>query len=145
MSYSSHHIRTATGGDLRAAVVALPAEMDVSNEDQVRRVLGDALRGGARIIVADASGTSFCGCAGVTALIHAHLRAAAAGAQLRVAAGPPVRRILELTRADRILASYPTLAAALREPDEPGRPAAAHPATAAGLLARMASIRHAAS
>jgi hypothetical protein len=49
-------------------------------------------------------------------------RAAAAGAQLRVVVGsPPMRRILELTAADQVLNTYPTLAAALAEGQIPDR------------------------
>ena len=65
-------------------------------------------------VVADATETTFCDCAGVRALIRAHRQATAAGAELRVASAtsPAVRRILELTGADQVLDTYPTLTAA---------------------------------
>jgi anti-sigma B factor antagonist len=96
-----------------AAVVVLPAEIDISNgglvEDELTRALGDGLA----VLVADGTRTTFCALAGMRALIRAHGQAAAAGTQLRVVAGPAVRRILDLTGKDRVLDSYPSLADAL--------------------------------
>ena len=106
----------------RLAVVTLPGEIDTSNDGQVRDMLTSALDDGTAVLVADAAGTAFCGCSGVTALLLAHHRAAAAGAQLRVVVGsPPMRRILELTAADQVLDTYPTLAAALADGQTPDR------------------------
>jgi anti-anti-sigma factor len=102
-------------------VVTLPAEIDASNDGQVQDTLTHELEHGTAVLVADAAGTAFCDCAGVTALILAHRRAAAAGAQLRVAASPAMRRILELTSADQVLDTYPTLAAALADGQAPDR------------------------
>ncbi|HEY2442812.1 MAG TPA: STAS domain-containing protein [Streptosporangiaceae bacterium] len=98
----------------RPAVIALPAEIDVTNHRQIQDILIRALDDGAMLLVADASGTTFCDCAGARTLLEIHHRAVAAGAQLRlVAAGPELRLILAMTRADYLLDSYPTLAAAL--------------------------------
>ena len=106
----------------RLAVVTLPDEIDTSNDGQVQDTLTRALDDGTAVLVADASGTTFCGCSGVTALLLAHHRAAAAGAQLRVVVGSPsMRRILELTAADHVLNTYPTLAAALADGQTPNR------------------------
>jgi anti-sigma B factor antagonist len=105
----------------RLAVVTLPGEIDTSNNGQVQDMLTSALDGTA-VLVADAGGTTFCECSGVTALLLTHHRAAAAGAQLRVVVGsPPMRRILELTAADQVLNTYPTLAAALADGQAPDR------------------------
>jgi anti-anti-sigma regulatory factor len=46
-------------------------------------------------------------------LKRAHRQADAAGAQLRVVASPPLRRVLELTGADQVLNMYATLAMAV--------------------------------
>jgi anti-anti-sigma factor len=101
-------------------VVTLPAEIDASNDGQVQDTLTRALDDRTAVLVADAGGTTFCGCSGVTALLRTHHRAAAAGAQLRVVVGgPSMRRILELTAADQVLNTYPTLAAALAEGQAP--------------------------
>jgi anti-anti-sigma factor len=106
----------------RLAVVTLPGEIDVSNAGQVQDTLTSALDGGTAALVADAGATAFCGCSGVTALLLTHHRAAAAGAQLRVVVGSPsMRRILELTAADQVLNTYPTLAAALADGQTPDR------------------------
>jgi anti-anti-sigma factor len=104
------------------AVVTLPGEIDISNDGQVQDTLTSALDAGTAVLVADAGATTFCGCSGVTALLFTHHRAAAAGAQLRVVVGsPPMRRILELTAADQVLTTYPTLAAALADGQTPDR------------------------
>jgi anti-sigma B factor antagonist len=105
----------------RLAVVTLPGEIDASNDGQVQDTLTRALDGTA-VLVADAGATTYCGCSGVTALLLTHHRAAAAGAQLRVVVGsPPMRRILQLTAADQVLNTYPTLAAALADGQAPDR------------------------
>jgi anti-sigma B factor antagonist len=106
----------------RLAVVTLPGEIDISNDGQVQDTLTGALDDETAVLVADAGGTTFCGCSGVTALLHTHHRAAATGAQLRVVTGSPsMRRILELTAADQVLNTYPTLAAALADGQAPDR------------------------
>lgn len=106
----------------RTVVVTLPAEIDTSNDRQVQDTLTRALDDGIAVLVADAGGTRFCACAGVTALLRAHHQAAAAGAQLRVVAGSPaMRRILQLTATDQVLSTYPTLAAALAHRQTPDR------------------------
>jgi anti-anti-sigma factor len=98
---------------LRLVTVALPGEIDFINASEVRDALALALDSGGAVVIADAAETTFCDCAGVRALIHAHRRAAASARCLRVAASSRgVRRVLELTGADQILDIYPTLAAA---------------------------------
>ena len=96
-----------------AAVVTLPTEIDISNdglvEDELTSALGDRLA----VLVADGTRTTFCACAGMSALIRTHHQAEAAGTQLRVVASPAVRRILELTGAGQVLDTYPSLADAL--------------------------------
>ena len=96
-----------------AAVVTLPAEIDTSNDGLVEDELTSALGDGLRTLVADGTRTTFCASAGMSALIHAHHQAEAAGTRLRVVASPAVRRILELTGADQVLDTYPSLADAL--------------------------------
>ena len=106
----------------RLAVVTLPGEIDISNDGQVQDTLTSALDDGTAVLVANAGATAFCGCSGVTALLLTHHRAAAAGAQLRVVVrSPSMRRILELTAADQVLNTYPTLAAALADGQTPDR------------------------
>ena len=96
-------------------VVTLPPEIDVANDGQVQDALTRALDDGTAVLVADAGGTTFCGCSGVHALTRTHHRATAAGVQLRVVTSPAIRRIMKLTGADQLLDVYPTLAVALAE------------------------------
>ncbi|MDR0341527.1 MAG: STAS domain-containing protein [Nocardiopsaceae bacterium] len=112
MSDGSLH-QYPTGHGPRTVVVTLPVQIDIANSGQVHDVLVGSLGGGAAVLIADGTGTTFCDCAGVSALTRAHHQAAATGAQLRVAACPAVLRILELTGADDLLDTYPTVAAAL--------------------------------
>jgi anti-sigma B factor antagonist len=111
MTDGARYAATTTEPEPRIVVVRLPAEIDLTNTGQVCQALDRAIIGGA-VLIADATRTSFCDCAGLSALIRAHRRAAAAGAQLRIAASPTVRRIVELTRADDLLETYPTVTAA---------------------------------
>jgi anti-anti-sigma factor len=113
------------------AAVTLPSEIDLTNASQLRDALARARESGTAVVIADAAETTFCDCAGVRALVRAHRQAAAAGTGLRVASvtSPTVRRILELTGADQVLDTYPTLTAALdgpaRAPGAQSRPARA--------------------
>jgi anti-anti-sigma factor len=106
-------------------VVALPSEIDLTNASQLHDALTRARESGTAVVVADATETTFCDCAGVCALVRAHHQATAAGTNLRVASAtsPTVRRILELTGADQVLDAYPMLTAAL---DGPPRAPGAH-------------------
>jgi anti-anti-sigma factor len=122
MSDRSLGPQAATARGSQIAMVTLPAEIDVGNDGQVCAALTSALHGEATVLIADASGTTYCGWAGVRALIRAHNWAAATGTPLRVAASSPVRRILEVTGIDHLLRTYPSLAAALDGEQHPGVP-----------------------
>jgi anti-anti-sigma factor len=103
----------------RRAIVTLPAEIDIGNADLVRDTLLAVLNRGVGTLVADMTGTTFCGCDGVTALIRAHHRAAANHAELRVAAiAPVVLRLLALTGVDYLIPVSGTVAAALAGPSQ---------------------------
>ena len=102
----------ASSDERHPVVVTLPSEIDLTNASEVQDALGRALESGTDVVVADAAETTFCDCAGVRALIRAHRRAIAAGAKLRVATSPEVRRILGLTGAGQVLDTCPTLTAA---------------------------------
>jgi anti-sigma B factor antagonist len=112
-----HESTSPTPGlGIRQVVLTLPEEIDMSNTSQVHDTLFRALDDGTAVLIADASRTMFCDSASITMLLRTHDRAAATGAQLRIAASPPIRRVLELTGADRMLHVYPTVAAALAAP-----------------------------
>ena len=84
-----------------AAVITLPVEIDISNADQVRDELLSLLNRGPAVLLVDMAETTFCDSAGVNALVRAHQRATANGAELRlVVAAPGVQRVLAITGVD---------------------------------------------
>jgi len=101
----------------RATVILLPAEIDIANADQVRLDLLAAIDQGYAVVVADMSRTSFCDCAGVTALLSAGSYAVSSGRQLRIATtAKAVLRTFELTGLRLALPVYPSSLAALHKP-----------------------------
>lgn len=94
-------------------VVLMPTEIDMSSAARVRAALTRPLADGITVLVADMTATGYLTLEGLHALLRVRAAAAAAGAQLRLAAvSPAVRRILERTGADRIFQVYPSLDAA---------------------------------
>jgi anti-sigma B factor antagonist len=65
-------------------VVTLPAELDVANARQVQASLMATIESGARLVIAEMSGTTFCDVRGARAIIGAAEAAAAAGVMLHV-------------------------------------------------------------
>jgi anti-anti-sigma factor len=100
----------------RHAVITMPAEIDAANADEIGRVLLAAVSPGTAILIIDMSGTTFCDSAGLKAIIAAHARAAKTDTELRLVA-PAVLRILTIVGVDQLIPIYPTLEAALAEPD----------------------------
>jgi PAS domain S-box-containing protein len=103
-------------------VVAFPEHVDVSNATQVGDELLTAFADGAAVVIADMSATVSCdgACADVVAL--ACQRAAVRQAELRlVATAPAVRQLLAEQGLDRLVAVYPSVAAAVatEPPDGP--------------------------
>ena len=97
--------------------MTLPAEVDVSNAEQIRRDLAAVVAQDASLVIADMSTTTFCDSAGVTALVRAARQAGASGAVLRLAASAPaVTRVLGITGVDRLIDIYPSVAAAMADP-----------------------------
>jgi anti-sigma B factor antagonist len=109
-----------------AAVITLPEEIDISNSERVREELLSLLNRGPAALIVDMAETTFCDSAGVNALVRAHRRATANGAEIRlVVASPGVQRVLAITGVDRLISVYPTVAASLGEAGQPSDPA--HP------------------
>ena len=54
---------------LPAVVVALPAEIDMANADQVGQQLGSAFAPGVRTVIADMTATTFCDSSGIGMLV----------------------------------------------------------------------------
>jgi stage II sporulation protein AA (anti-sigma F factor antagonist) len=90
------------------AIVALPAEIDLANRDEVHDRLCAAFICGATIVVADLTATTFCDCASLRCLLTVQQRAAARGGQLLLAMPPgsPVRRLMNLLELDHRLPVY---------------------------------------
>jgi anti-sigma B factor antagonist len=97
-------------------VVVLPPEIDVTNSDEVHQQLIGALSRGVGTVVADLTSTTFCDSSGVHALVDAHERAAARDIGLRLAVSPggSVRRVLQLTGADHIVAVFASVPEAIQ-------------------------------
>lgn len=110
-----------------AAVITLPEEIDISNSEQVREELLSLLNRGPAVMIVDMANTTFCDSAGVNALVRAHKRATANGAEIRlVVASLGVQRVLAITGVDRLIPVYPSMTASLAEPGEPAEPAETH-------------------
>jgi anti-anti-sigma regulatory factor len=83
-------VRVIVGGPAAAArrsdhvVVTLPPEIDMSNASQVQARLMAALESGARLVIAEMSGTTFCDVRGARAIMRAGEAATAAGKMLHV-------------------------------------------------------------
>ena len=81
-----------------SALIRLPAEIDLGNAALVAEQLRSASGQGITVLIADMTGTRFCDCAGVSALLSASREAARHGTELRIAAGTSaVLRVFELT------------------------------------------------
>ncbi|HXL96553.1 MAG TPA: STAS domain-containing protein [Streptosporangiaceae bacterium] len=89
-------------------IVVLPAEIDVTNCDQVVARLTAALTPGVSLVIADMTSTIFCDTSGVRALVRAYDRAVTDDVAFRLAipADGSVRRVLELTGIIRLLPVY---------------------------------------
>ena len=110
-----------------AAMITLPEEIDISNSEQVREELLSLLNRGPAVLIVDMAETTFCDSAGVNALVRAHKRATANGAEIRlVVASLGVGRVLAITGVDRLIPVYPSMTASLAEPGEPAEPAETH-------------------
>jgi anti-sigma B factor antagonist len=88
-------------------VVSAPAEIDITNADDLRAALLEAA-GRDTTYVVDMSRTRFCDSAGLHALVDAYRQAKGQGGQVVLAvSGPAVLRVLELTGADQVLRVFP--------------------------------------
>lgn len=131
----------------RHAVVTLPAEIDTVNSADVAALLSDVISQGPEVITGDLTGTTFCDSAGVHAIARAYERAAANGAELRLAMGDsPVARILQLAGLDQVIAVYSEVQQSLDAapagssppPGEvPGTGPRRHAPAIGGVLAKM--------
>ncbi|MGH3247742.1 MAG: STAS domain-containing protein [Trebonia sp.] len=107
---------------IRPVVVVLPAEIDVTNSEEVYEELVAALAPGVDTLIADMMATAFCDSSGVHAIMHAYERAVARDIRMRLAVSPAssVRRAFELIGVGQLMAVHSTLADALAVPTEGG-------------------------
>jgi len=108
-------------------IAPMPAEIDVGNAARVRADLLSAVNH-SKVVIADLGRTSFCDCAGVSALLTAGSYAARTGAELLIVArSRAVLRTFELTGLPLRLAVYATCAEAQRGPPPTRQPGGQHP------------------
>jgi anti-sigma B factor antagonist len=103
------------------AVVRLPAEIDLTNADEVSHTLREAVARGAPVLIIDMSATTFCDSAGVQAIIDVHnlvedRNQTAANHTRLLLVATAVSRIIKLTGIDQLMPVYSTLEAALADP-----------------------------
>ena len=131
MSSGSYPVRWAG----RLAVVAMPGEIDVANAGPILDKLQSVLDREPVTMIVDMTATTFCDSAGMNAVLRAYKRASAEGIELRlVTPAPAVRRVFAVTGLDRLIDTYPSLAASLagqpggrRGPDAGAGPVTAWP------------------
>jgi phosphoserine phosphatase RsbU/P len=101
----------------RHAVVAMPAEIDITNASGVSDLLAAVAGQSPEVITADMTATMFCDSSGVSALARAHELAAAGGAELRLALGDsPATRVIQLIGLDQIMPLYHDVQQSLATP-----------------------------
>lgn len=118
-----------------ALIVTLRGRLDANNSPECRQRLQEyAQAGGCRLIL-DLSGLEFVDSSGLGVLLTAHKLAGAKGGDVRLACPTPsVRRLLTLTRLDRIFACFESL-------DEANRSFVEHPDTHCPELADQGGHR----
>lgn len=95
-------------------VVVLPAEIDVTNSEQVYEQLVGAVAPGVETVIADMMATAFCDSSGVHAIMRAYEEAAARDVRMRLAvsSSTSVNRVLQLIGVGRLMPVYGSLAEA---------------------------------
>lgn len=122
LSHSAHR----PDGD--TAIVTPPAEIDMTNVDQLRDELNAVLDRGMTTVIVDMTRTTFCDSAGSRALVLAHRRASGMNTDLRfVITQQPVRRVFELLGVNELIHVYTSLASAENDPAEEGHTAGVAP------------------
>jgi len=95
----------------RHAVVRFPDEVDMACAGDLRERMLVLLNRGATLLAADLSGTTFCDCSGLNALLRARTRAQALGTPFGMVlprAGP-VWRFFRISGVSELLPHEPTL------------------------------------
>jgi anti-sigma B factor antagonist len=96
------------------AIVTLPAEIDVSNSQQVSQELASVVDQGALMLIVDMTATTFCDTSGARELIGARKHAHAGGAEIRlVVKAHAVVRVFEIIGLGDLFDIFADLGAAL--------------------------------
>ena len=97
-----------------SVVVSMPAQIDMTNADQVRDQLLAALQSGAATVIVDLTETNYCDSTGCRSLTLAHRAGQVNGTEVRLAVvpGAAVARSLTLLELDRLVHVYPSTEAA---------------------------------
>lgn len=142
--------------------LAVSGRLDAESSDELRHAVAAEIRRGLPAITLDLSAVSFLSSAGISALFEAQRDARGAGGEcLITTASEPVRKVLQLTRLDRVLMQSADLVAATPPPtptarrdvevggvrlvdlgNPPPRPLACRLHGATAVLSTPSSIRH---
>jgi anti-sigma B factor antagonist len=92
----------------------MPPELDVTNIDQARQEVHEAISSGAAVVIIDLIQTTYCDSSAISGLLRTIQAAAAARVQVRFAIPPggAVMRIIQLTGMDKLMTVYPAVALA---------------------------------
>jgi anti-anti-sigma factor len=98
-------------------IVALPAEIDITNAGQVGAELAKAFQSHPSVVIADMSLTVFCDSSGVRQLLIASDAASECKSELRlVVASDAVVRVFRILGVDAVLKVYRSMGQALGDP-----------------------------
>jgi anti-anti-sigma factor len=97
-------------------VVPAPAEVDVTNADELGQAVRACADAGHAVVVVDMRHTTFCDSAAVNVLLQEHKRLAAAGGGLHfVATAASVLRLFDILGVDRLVPTFSSLDEAVAE------------------------------
>ena len=89
--------------------LAVTGDIDIATADSLTDAATSALHTSTRLLIVDLAGVSFCGAAGITALIKIHRAASDAGASLVLAnVGTQLQYVFEVVNMNGILAAQHT-------------------------------------
>lgn len=112
---SSLEIRQERDVAIEVEVVAPRGEIDVSNVEILDQALEEALDRGPRCLIVDLDGVEYLDSAGVSSLLRANQVIVRSTGDLVLVGGSRfVRRLLQMTRVNRLLPHYETVSAALQ-------------------------------
>ena len=109
-------LNVSSYGRAPGAVIVLVGELDIASLPVLAGHLEQSDAGSRARLVADVSGLSFCDCAGLTALLRIHRRAADAGGWLRLsAATAQMHKLLRITKLSHVLQCHAGIAEAFAD------------------------------